>query len=39
MTVDSIAYFAEFYDVQPQDIIEAYRLFDDTIDDSVEDCH
>ncbi len=37
MTVDSIAYFAEFYDVEPKDILKAYRLFDDTIDDSVEE--
>ncbi len=37
MTVDSLAYFAEYYDVDPADIIEAYRIFDDTLDDSVED--
>lgn len=37
MTVDSIAYFAAYYDVDPADIIEAYRIFDDSIDDSVED--
>ena len=37
MTIDSIAYFAEFYGVEPQDIVEAYRIFDDSLDDNVED--
>ena len=37
MTVDSVAYFAEYYDVEPADIVEAYRIYDDTLDNSVED--
>lgn len=37
MAIDSLAYFADFYEVSEEDILEASSLFDDSIDDSIEE--
>ena len=34
---DTVAYFADFYGITPDDVILGSRLFDDSIDDSVEE--
>lgn len=37
MTIDSLTYFADYYEVTPEELLEANSLFDDTIDESVEE--
>lgn len=34
---DTIAYFANYYGITPQEVIQASQWFDSSIDDSVED--